>query len=229
MERKVWRLVMTFLLLFGMFPFGRESAKLVAGIKESKDFTVVIDAGHGGDDPGKVGVHQEKEKEINLQIAKFVKKELEDTGIRVIMTRETDEDLADSDSTNKKQQSLQRRCELAKKENADCVVSIHQNSYTDASAKGAQVFYYDGSEEGKRLAETLQQCLVQDVDPENHRLVKGNNSYYLLKKIESPTVIVECGFLSNPQEASLLSTEEYQMKIAGAISKGIINYLLLTD
>ena len=216
---------MTFLLLFGMFPFGRESAKLVAGMKESKEFTVVIDAGHGGDDPGKVGVHQELEKDINLQIAKMLKNELENARIRVVMTRETDADLTDADASNKKRQSLQRRCELASKENADCVVSIHQNSYTDASVKGAQVFYYSESEDGKRLAEILQQCLVEDVDPENHRLAKGNDSYYLLKKMESPTVIVECGFLSNPEEATLLSTEEYQMKIAKAIAMGVAEYL----
>ncbi len=216
---------MTFLLLFGMFPFGRESAKLVAGLKESKDVTVVIDAGHGGEDPGKVGVHQELEKDINLQIAKLLQKELEDAGIRVVMTRETDADLADADASNKKRQSLQRRCELAVRENPDCVVSIHQNSYTDTSVKGAQVFYYSGSEEGKRLAEILQQCLVEGVDSENHRKAKGNDSYYLLKKMESPTVIVECGFLSNPEEATLLSTEEYQMKVAKAICRGIVEYL----
>ena len=226
MEKRVWRLIMTCFLLIGMFPVGSESAKLVAGIKESKDFTVVIDAGHGGEDPGKVGVHQEKEKEINLQIAKFVQMELENAGIRVVMTRETDEDLADENASNKKRQSLQRRCELATRENADCVVSIHQNSYTDASAKGAQVFYYTTSEEGKHLAELLQKFLVEGVDPENHRLAKGNDSYYLLKKMKSPTVIVECGFLSNPEESILLSSEEYQRKIASAISKGIINYLL---
>ncbi len=216
---------MTFLLLIGMFPFGRESARLVADMREAKDFTVVIDAGHGGDDPGKVGVHKEEEKVINLQIAKLLQKELENAGVRVVMTRETDADLADEDASNKKRQSLQRRCELATKENADCVVSIHQNSYTDASVKGAQVFYYSGSEEGKRLGEILQKYLVNSVDASNHRKAKGNDSYYLLKKIGSPTVIVECGFLSNPNEAVLLSNQEYQIKIAKAICEGIIEYL----
>lgn len=217
---------MTFLLLFGMFPFGRESAKLVAGLEKSKEFTVVLDAGHGGDDPGKVGVHQEEEKVINLKIAKLLKEELEHAGIRVVMTRETDADLSDVNASNKKRQSLQRRCEIAAKENPNCVISIHQNSYTDASVKGAQVFYYSNSEEGKRLAEILQQYLVEDVDSQNHRMAKGNDSYYLLKNMESPTVIVECGFLSNPEEATLLMTEEYQLKVAKAICKGIVNYLL---
>lgn len=225
MEKRVWKIVMTFLLLIGMFPAGRESAKLVAGQHEKVEKMVVIDAGHGGDDPGKVGVHQEEEKTINLQIAKLLQKELENLGIRVVMTRETDADLADENASNKKRQSLQRRCELAAEVQPACVVSIHQNSFTDASVKGAQVFYYSGSEEGKRLAEILQKCLVEGVDPGNHRVAKGNNSYYLLKKIESPTVIVECGFLSNPEEAKLLSTEEYQVKVAKAICQGIVEYL----
>ena len=225
MEKKVWRLVMTFLLLFGMFPFGRESAKLVAEMKDAKDVTVVIDAGHGGDDPGKVGVHQELEKDINLQIAKLLQKELEEAGIRVVMTRETDADLSDADASNKKRQSLQRRCELVTREKPSCVVSIHQNSFTDSKVKGAQVFYYSNSQEGKHLAETLQKSLVESVAPENHRVAKGNDSYYLLKKMESPTVIVECGFLSNPEEAMQLATEEYQMKIAKAIAAGVVEYL----
>jgi len=170
-------------------------------------------------------VHQELEKDINLQIAKLLQKELEDVGIRVVMTRETDADLSDADASNKKRQSRQRRCELVAREKPNCVVSIHQNSYTDASVKGAQVFYYSGSEEGKRLAEILQQHLVEDVDPQNHRKAKGNDSYYLLKKMESPTVIVECGFLSNPEEATLLSTQEYQEKVAKAICQGVEEYL----
>jgi len=89
------------------------------------------------------------------------------------------------------------------------------------------VFYYSSSEQGKQLAEILQRCLVEGVDPENHRKAKGNDSYYLLKKMESPTVIVECGFLSNPEEATLLSTEEYQEKVAKAICQGIVEYLSL--
>ena len=91
--------------------------------------------------------------------------------------------------------------------------------------EGAQVFYYGESQEGKELAEVLQKSLVAELDKENHRTAKANESYYLLKKTESPTVIVECGFLSNRQEAELLSDAEYQQKVAVAISKGIENYL----
>lgn len=120
---------------------------------------------------------------------------------------------------------MKMRCLLIQNAQPDCVVSIHQNSFSDASAKGAQVFYFEGSEEGKRLGETLQSFLVEYLDKENHRLAKGNTSYYLLKKTEVPLVIAECGFLSNGEEAALLVTEEYQEKVAEAICEGVLAYL----
>ena len=106
-------------------------------------------------------------------------------------------------------------------------VSIHQNSYPEESVKGAQVFYYGQSKEGKKLAETLQQALIDQLDPKNHRQAKANESYFLLKKTPSPTVIVECGFLSNSEEAALLITEEYQKKVAEAVKIGILECLHL--
>ena len=120
---------------------------------------------------------------------------------------------------------MQKRCKIIEDSNALFTVSIHQNSYTSPEIQGAQVFYYGESQEGKELAEILQKSLVAELDKENHRTAKANESYYLLKKTASPTVIVECGFLSNSQEAELLSDAEYQQKVAVAISKGIENYL----
>ena len=104
-------------------------------------------------------------------------------------------------------------------------MSIHQNSYTTEDIKGAQVFYYGQSENGKRLADVLQKHLISEVDPQNTRVAKANESYYLLKKTPTPTVIVECGFLSNQSEADLLLTEDYQSKLAHAIYLGILSYL----
>lgn len=225
MKKRILRVFMTLLLLAGMFTAGRGGARLVASQSQVNEKLVVIDAGHGGDDPGKVGVHQEQEKEINLQIAKLLQKKLEEEGIHVVMTRESDADLADVDASNKKAQSLKRRCELIEQVQPACVVSIHQNSYPDASVKGAQVFYYSQSQEGQKMAEILQEHLVQGLDPENHRKAKGNDSYYMLKKTVRPTVIVECGFLSNAEEASLLASEEYQKKVAIVICQGILEYL----
>lgn len=216
---------MTVLLLLGVFLMSRESAKMVNSTTKTPRWTVVVDAGHGGSDPGKVGVNGEKEKDINLQIAEKVKKKLGEQQVQVVMTREEDKDLAPEDSSNRKRDDMKMRCLLIQNAQPDCVVSIHQNSFSDASAKGAQVFYFEGSEEGKRLGETLQSFLVEYLDKENHRLAKGNTSYYLLKKTEVPLVIAECGFLSNGEEAALLVTEEYQEKVAEAICEGVLAYL----
>ena len=109
------------------------------------------------------------------------------------------------------------------------LVSIHQNSYPEEYVKGAQVFYYTGSRQSQKLAESIQKSMVKRLDPENHRQVKANDSYYLLKKTNVPIVIAECGFLSNSAEAALLCNENYQDKTAWAICMGIMQYLNDTD
>lgn len=190
-----------------------------------KNRTVVIDAGHGGNDPGKIGVDDSQEKDLNLIIAKKVQKLLEQQDVKVIMTRESDAGLYEEQSSNKKVQDMKNRCTLINETQPDCVVSIHQNSYHEEYVVGAQVFYYGTSQEGQRLAETLQEKLVSYVDPENHRQAKANESYYLLKKTEVPIVIVECGFLSNWEEAKKLQEDSYQNQIAWAVSMGILSYL----
>ena len=186
---------------------------------------VIIDAGHGGNDPGKIGVDDSKEKDINLQIAKKLKVLLEQQDLEVRMTREEDQGLYEEHSSNKKAQDLKNRCELIKKTKPDCVVSIHQNSYHEEPVKGAQVFYYEASGEAKKLAEEIQEKLISYVDPQNRRQAKANESYYLLKKTSAPVVIVECGFLSNWAEAKLLQEESYQSRVAWAISMGVQCYL----
>lgn len=186
---------------------------------------IVIDAGHGGTDPGKIGINGKKEKDINLQIAKELKKKLEKEGIEVVMTRESDEGLYNSSSRNKKVDDMKKRCKIIDEAKPVFTISIHQNSYPEEYVKGAQVFYYGQSQEGKELAEILQESMVQQLDKENHRTAKANESYYLLKKTESPTVIVECGFLSNSEEAKLLADKDYQKKVAEAIHTGIKKYL----
>lgn len=228
MERKKWRpvvdIVLGCLLLVGVYYLSREGARLVTQELEGRK-TVVVDAGHGGEDPGKVGINNELEKNLNLEIAKKVEKLLQDSGFHVIMTRTKDEMLYNKGSQNKKTEDMKKRCQIINESSADCAVSIHQNSYSDAGVKGAQVFYFEHSEEGKRLASILQSSLVAKLDPNNHRLEKGNVSYYLLKKTEVPLVIVECGFLSNAEEAKKLATEEYQDKIAEAVADGVKEYL----
>lgn len=145
------------------------------------------------------------------------------------MTRDTEEGLYDADASNKKVQDMKRRIEKIDEVNPTLTVSIHQNSYPQESVHGAQVFYYQGSPAGQRLAECLQESFVKRVDPDNHRQIKANDSYYMLKKTATPIVIAECGFLSNYEEAEKLCTEEYQDRIAWAIQMGIIQFLNETD
>ncbi len=152
---------------------------------------VVIDAGHGGDDPGKVGINGVNEKDVNLQIAQQVKKFLEANDVEVIRTRESDAGLYDADASNKKVQDMKRRIALIGEAEPALTVSIHQNSYPEEYVHGAQVFYYTGSTQGQLLAESIQGQLVERVDAENKRQIKANDSYYLLKKTEVPIVIVE--------------------------------------
>ncbi len=186
---------------------------------------VVVDAGHGGNDPGKIGVDDSLEKDINLIIAKKVQDMLEQQDVEVIMTREEDTGLYDENSSNKKAQDLKNRCALINETQPDCVVSIHQNSYHEEYVSGAQVFYYGTSADAQRLAETLQAKLVSYLDPENTRQAKANESYYLLKKTEVPIAIVECGFLSNWEEAKKLQEESYQSRVAWAVTMGVMEYL----
>lgn len=186
---------------------------------------VVIDAGHGGDDPGKVGINGAKEKDINLQIAFRVKEYLEENDIEVVLTRTSEDGLYDAGAPNKKVQDMKRRIQLIDEVAPEVTVSIHQNSYPEEYVHGAQVFYYNGSTEGQKLAESIQGQLIETVDPENNRRIKANDSYYLLKKTEIPIVIVECGFLSNSKEAEKLCQESYQNRVAWAISMGILRYL----
>lgn len=186
---------------------------------------IVIDAGHGGDDPGKIGINGVLEKDINLTIAHKLKELLEAQGYEVIMTRTTGEGLYQSGTKNMKVEDMQKRCGIITKAMPVFTVSIHQNSYPEEYVKGAQVFYYGQSKEGEALAKKIQNSLITHLDPENHRVEKANESYYLLKKTPTPTVIVECGFLSNSEEAELLNTNEYQDKVAWAIMMGILQYL----
>ena len=188
-------------------------------------YTIVIDPGHGGNDPGKIGGNDVPEKDVNLAISLKLKDILEQNDCKVIMTRETDQGLYQDGDTNKKIADLHARCRIINDSGADAVISIHQNSFTSESSKGAQVFYQTTSEKGKVLAEILQEQLVSGLDPENNRVAKANSDYYMLKNTQAPMVIVECGFLSNTQEAELLTQEAYQRRVAWTVALGTLQYV----
>ena len=185
---------------------------------QSNGISIVIDAGHGGDDPGKVGVNNALEKDINLAIALELKAMLENKGFTVYLTREDDSALSS------KKEDMKARMDMIKEIQPAFIVSIHQNSYTDASVCGPQVFYYSESPEGKEFAQIMQQEINNFLTPAKPRVSQANNNYYLLKESPAPIIIVECGFLSNPEEADLLTTTTYQQKIARGIYFGIMSY-----
>lgn len=209
----------------GILETGKEIYTWSRHADEKKPYTVVIDPGHGGVDPGKVGINDVYEKDINLSIAMFLKEILEQSDCRIVMTRSTDEGLYQEGDSNKKMADLRKRCQLIDESGADVTVSIHQNSFSQASSKGAQVFYQTTSSSGKVFAEILQSQLISSLDADNHRVAKANSDYYMLKNTKSTMVIVECGFLSNPEEAEQLTQSTYQRRVAWAIALGTLQYL----
>lgn len=225
---KTAQLLMTILFLFLIYLLSRQAAALVLASSASAQTappTVVIDSGHGGNDPGKIGVDGSLEKEINLQIARRLKTYLEASDVTVVMTREDDRGLYEETDSNKKMADMKNRCGKIAEAEPDLVVSIHQNSYHQESVSGGQVFYYKTSERGKRLAEILQRRFDYVLGEKNTRKAKPNGSYYLLLHVKQPIVIVECGFLSNWKEAANLNSGEYQDRLAWTIHVGIMEYL----
>lgn len=226
MKKKI-ELVMAIIILLSVALLTRREAVVFTGAdaKAINQNCIVIDAGHGGDDPGKIGINKALEKDINLSIAQKLKVLLESQGYEVVMTRTTSEGLYQPGSRNMKVEDMHKRCNIITEAMPVFTVSIHQNSYPEEYVHGAQVFFYTGSKEGQELAQSIQDQLVAKVDPENKRQVKANDSYYLLKKTGTPIVIVECGFLSNSVEAEKLCTEAYQKRVAWAIHIGVLRYL----
>lgn len=213
------------LMVFLAARYGSVQVVSAEAERQANPPVVVIDVGHGGNDPGKVGIDGSLEKDINLQIAKQLKTYLEQSDVKVVMTREEDVGLYEESDTRKKMADMKKRCELIEESGAELVVSIHQNSYHEESVSGGQVFYYKSSEKGKKLAEILQKRFDYVLGEQNRRLAKANGNYYLLLHVKCPIVIVECGFLSNRREAAMLQEAEYQDKLAWTIHMGILEYL----
>lgn len=185
---------------------------------------LIIDAGHGGMDGGAVGVNGTVEKDINLKVAKFLKEIAEKNGKKVIMTREEDISLHTTDSTkirNQKRSDLENRRQILQTNNTGVFISIHMNQYDQSSVKGAQTFYAD-NDQSRIIAEKIQSALINGLADGNTRVAKSApSSLYIFKGCNSTAVVVECGFLSNPDEEKLLATEEYQRKLAQCIYNGI--------
>lgn len=195
----------------------------------AKKGTVVIDPGHGGEDGGSVGAGGELEKDLNLAIALELKKDLERHFFDVVLIRDGDYSVGDqslSTVAQRKKSDIRKRVEAVENAGECILISIHQNHFSDGRYSGAQMFYSPVDPESARLAESIRQNVVAQLQPENHRECKeAGNDIFLLSHVHVPAVLVECGFLSNAEETRKLCTPEYQKAMAAAIYNGLIDYL----
>lgn len=186
-------------------------------------YTIVIDAGHGGRDGGAVGKTTGiSESVLNLQYALCLKEACEQFGFDVVLTRSTMDGLYDESAANKKKSEMEKRKNIINNSNADLVISLHMNSFPLSSSEGAQVFYAKGSEQGFNLAKSIQNSLSKNFESARDYVTVGD--YFVLNYSNIPATLVECGFLSNPEEEKLLQTEEYRKNFCYSILAGVINY-----
>ncbi len=191
--------------------------------------TIIIDAGHGGVDGGAVAADGTNEKDINLAIALEINSRLTNAGYKTVMIRDGDYSIHDESADtirSKKVTDLKNRLEIIENTENAIFVSVHQNYFSESKYNGAQVFYSPNNSESRLLADCIQKCIVKELQPENNRQIKqSDSSIFLLYKSSVPSVMVECGFLSNPEEAEKLKNEEYRKKMADVVCRGIIKYL----
>ena len=187
------------------------------------------DAGHGGEDGGAVGVNGVEEKTVNLAVALHVQEALQSAGYPVVMIRDTDTAVGDttlSTLSERKRSDIQYRTQLVNETENCILVSIHQNFFEQSQYSGAQMFYSPNNTRSADLAEAIRHAVVAQIQPENTRENKqAESGIYILSHVDVPAVIVECGFISNPEEAELLCDSAYQQKMAGAVADGILSFL----
>ncbi|MDD7151373.1 MAG: N-acetylmuramoyl-L-alanine amidase [Clostridium sp.] len=181
---------------------------------------IILDSGHGGVDAGATG-NQIIEKDLNLILTRKLEKELVSRGATVYLTREDDKDLSTT-TVNRKRSDLYNRAKYINKISPNMYISIHLNSVTNSSWRGLQVFYTTKNEENKLIAETITNHLKESIS--NVREIKKDNTYYMYKHITSPGVLIEAGFISNPNDSYLLRNKEYQDKLISSISDSIEIY-----
>lgn len=208
-----------------IYDYGETKSVFVPYYKKPK---IILDAGHGGFDGGAVGLHNVVEKDINLLICQKLQEILTLNGFEVIMTRESDEAIGDPSLNTlgeKKRSDMYRRREIMEENPDGLFLSIHQNKFEEASSKGSQIFYSVNNPDSKRLAELLQTGFRENLQPKNQRQIKeAGKELFLLYHAQIPSVLVECGFLSNEEDCANLMDEEYQNKVAFCIYLSLMNY-----
>ena len=214
-------------ILLVVFAFNNLNKFISTATNPQNDVTIVLDAGHGGEDGGAVA-NNIIEKDINLSITKELAKIFKASGFNVVMTRNSDNMInTEGDSiASKKVSDMKNRLEIFNESDNNVVISIHQNKFPQEQYYGAQVFYSYNDENSSLLAESIRDSICNFIQPENNRQCKETTKdIYLLYNSKVPSVIVECGFISNVSEANLLKNKEYQRKIAYSIFIGYLNYM----
>ena len=222
--------VMLIVLLLGMYVATSflDSGEYVSAMQlENERNLVIIDAGHGGEDPGAIGVDGVYEKDLNLEIANELAEALTAEGFAVLLTRTTDK-LLYTDAENikgiRKISDLKNRCKIAAEYPNAIFVSIHMNSYGSAKYSGLQVYYSTSDEKSEALAAKIQTAVKSGLQPDNNRTIKPGRDMYILENLTNVAVLIECGFLTNADECKKLSQKEYQKQLCLAIVCGIIDY-----
>lgn len=197
-----------------------------AGTSPKPVHTIVIDAGHGGKDGGAVGKQTGvTESYLNLQYSLVLKEICEDYGFKVVLTRSDMNGLYSPFASNKKRSEMEKRKEIIEKSNPDLVVSIHMNSFLTSQSQGAQIFYADDSQAGQKLAESISNQLYKNI--ENAKKTSKVGDFYILNCTKNPSILVECGFLSNPEEELLLQEKNYMQKFCYNLFCGILSYFTI--
>lgn len=217
--------VFAIILAVAMFNDKREDVPTVSLPVSGK--TIVIDAGHGKPDEGAQSSRGTTEAETNLKIALKLQNLLEQSGSSVVLTRSDENAIYDLDAKTlkeKKISDIHNRVKIGNESSADIFVSIHLNKIPQQQYDGWQTFYNVQNAEGQKLAVAIQNNLNKAIDKENNRVAKSIENVYIVKHVEIPMTIVECGFLSNPEEEKKLLEDEYQNRLAWGIYNGIVDY-----
>lgn len=191
-------------------------------VSNQNGITIVLDAGHGGRDGGSVGANGTIEKEINLEYTLALKEKLVSAGYRVVLTRTGDDGLYSPTASNKKMSDMKARFEIIKEANPNLVISIHMNSFSDSSAHGATTYYRDGDDSGQQCANLIQASLNTYCNAPTKTSKVGD--YYILNCSYYTAVLIECGFISNPEEEAKLNDDSYKETFVDAVFSGILLY-----
>ena len=214
-------------IVFGLF-FKINMKEYDSAAASAEEMLVIIDAGHGGEDVGATGVNGVFEKDLNLSLAFMLGEMLNEKGIAVVYTR-TEDKMLYKESENikgiRKISDLKNRCKIAKNYPNALFVSIHMNTFGESKYSGLQVYYSNNNHDSERLASAIQANVKREVQPDNNRKIKAGKDIYILENIDNVSVLIECGFLSNPEEAKKLSQKEYQKMLSFSIICGIIEYM----